>query len=64
VCAFMVYFGMDYVRECIVKGVTDVRAITIPKWIIFIIIPVGSIFLTLQFFRMAWGRLLEIRIGR
>ncbi len=64
VCAFMVYFGMDYVRECIVKGVTDVRAITIPKWIIFIIIPVGSLFLTLQFFRMAWGRLLEIRIGR
>ena len=64
VCAFMVYFGTDYVRECIVKGVTDVRAVTIPKWIIFIIIPVGSIFLTLQFFRMAWGRLLEIRIRR
>ena len=64
VCAFMVFFGMDYVRECIVKGVTDVRAVTVPKWIIFIIIPVGSIFLTLQFFRMAWGRLFEIRIGR
>jgi TRAP-type C4-dicarboxylate transport system permease small subunit len=64
VCAFMVFFGMDYVRECIVKGVTDVRAVTIPKWIIFVIIPVGSIFLTLQFFRMAWYRLREIRIGR
>jgi C4-dicarboxylate transporter, DctQ subunit len=64
VCAFMVYFGTDYVRECIVKGVTDVRAVTIPKWIVFIIIPVGSIFLTLQFFRMAWDRLSEIRTRR
>jgi hypothetical protein len=44
--------------------VTDVRAVTLPKWIIFIIIPVGSIFLTLQFFRMAWGRLLETRAER
>ena len=64
VCAFMVIFGMAYVYECIMKSVTDVRAVTIPKWIIFVIIPVGSIFLTLQFFRMAWDRLLEIRIGR
>ena len=62
VCAFMVIFGMDYVYECIAKSVTDVRAVTIPKWIIFVIIPVGSIFLTLQFFRMAWDRLIEIRI--
>jgi len=63
-CAVMVYFGMNYTYQCIAKGVTDVRAVTIPKWIIFVIIPVGSIFLTIQFFRMAWGRLLDIRIGR
>jgi C4-dicarboxylate transporter DctQ subunit len=63
-CAVMVFFGIDYARECIVKGVTDVRAVTVPKWIIFIIIPVGSLFLTLQFFRMAWSRLLDIREGK
>jgi C4-dicarboxylate transporter DctQ subunit len=63
-CAIMVYFGIDYVVECIIKGVTDVRAVTIPKWTIFIIIPVGSIFLTIQFFRMAWSRLSEIRARR
>jgi TRAP-type C4-dicarboxylate transport system permease small subunit len=62
-CAVMVYFGINYTYECITKGVTDVRAVTIPKWIIFVIIPVGSIFLTVQFFRMAWGRLLDMRIG-
>jgi hypothetical protein len=46
------------------KGVTDVRAVTVPKWIIFIIIPIGSILLTIQFFRLAWGRLIDIRGGR
>ena len=63
-CAIMVYFGMDYVRECIIKGVTDVRAVTVPKWTIFIIIPAGSILLTIQFFRMAWSRFIDIRTGR
>jgi TRAP-type C4-dicarboxylate transport system permease small subunit len=63
-CAVMVYFGIDYMHECIIKGVNDVRAVTIPKWIIFIIIPIGSILLTTQFFRMVWSRLIDIRTGR
>jgi TRAP-type C4-dicarboxylate transport system permease small subunit len=63
-CAIMVYFGIDHMRECIIKGVTDVRAVTVPKWTIFIIIPIGSIFLTIQFFRMAWTKLIDIRAGR
>jgi TRAP-type C4-dicarboxylate transport system permease small subunit len=60
-CAVMVFFGMGYVGECILKGVTDVRAVTVPKWIIFIIIPFGSILLTIQFFRMAWNRFVRMR---
>ena len=63
-CVVMVYFGIDYTRECILKGVTDVRAVTVPKWTIFIIIPVGSILLTIQFFRMAWSRFVGIRRGK
>jgi TRAP-type C4-dicarboxylate transport system permease small subunit len=63
-CAFMVYFGIDYTRECIIKGITDVRGVTIPKWTIFIIIPIGSILLTIQFFRMMWSRLIDIWTGR
>jgi C4-dicarboxylate transporter DctQ subunit len=63
-CAIMVYFGIDYTHECILKGVTDVRAVTVPKWTIFIIIPIGSILLTIQFFRMAWSRFVDIRTGR
>lgn len=63
-CAAMVFFGVLHVRECIVGGVTDVRAVTVPKTAVFIIIPIGSILLTIQFFRMAWSRLIDIRAGR
>jgi len=56
-CAGLVVFGGLHVYECILGGVTDVRAVTIPKTAVFIIIPVGSILLTLQFFRMAWSNL-------
>lgn len=62
-CLIMVYFGWSYLLECVMNGVTDVRAVTVPKWLVFIIIPVGSLFLTIQFFRMAWSRFMEIRAG-
>jgi hypothetical protein len=41
-----------------------VRAVTVPKSAVFIIIPIGSILLTIQFFRMAWSRLIDIRMGK
>ncbi len=63
-CGFMAFFGIAYVIECITKGVTDVRAVTVPKWAIFIVIPIGSLLLTLQFFRMAWSRWAELRKER
>ncbi len=62
-CAIMVYFGALYTYECIVNNVTDVRAVTVPKAYIFVIIPFGSILLSIQFLRMAWGRLKDIRRG-
>lgn len=64
VCAMMVYFGIAHMYDCIINGVTDVRAVTVPKWTVFIIIPVGSAFLTIQFFRMAWGKFGDIKAGR
>ncbi len=60
-CAVMLLFGILHVRECIAGGVTDVRAVTVPKTVIFIVIPIGSLLLVLQFFRMAWGRAVEMR---
>jgi C4-dicarboxylate transporter, DctQ subunit len=63
-CATMVFLGVLHLCDCMAGGVTDVRAVTVPKSAVFFIIPVGSFFLTLQFFRMAWDRLVEIRTGR
>jgi TRAP-type C4-dicarboxylate transport system permease small subunit len=63
-CAALVFLGMIHVYQCIAGGVTDVRAITVPKTAVFIIIPIGSIFLTIQFFRMAWSRFIDIKTGR
>ncbi|MBP1733239.1 MAG: hypothetical protein H6Q55_3668 [Deltaproteobacteria bacterium] len=60
-CMTMVYFGIDHVRECIERNVTDVRAVTLPKWPIFIIIPIGSALLTIQFLRMAWHKFADGR---
>jgi C4-dicarboxylate transporter, DctQ subunit len=63
-CAIMVYFGSLYMYECIMGGVTDVRAVTVPKWAVFSIIPLGSLLLTIQFFRMAWSRFTDSEAAR
>jgi TRAP-type C4-dicarboxylate transport system permease small subunit len=63
-CALLLYLGIVHICDCILHGVTDVRAMTVPKSAVFIIIPIGSIFLTIQFFRVAWSKLSEIRAGR
>ena len=63
-CALLLYLGIVHICDCILHGVTDVRAMTVPKSAVFIIIPIGSIFLTIQFFRVAWSKLSEIRMGR
>jgi C4-dicarboxylate transporter DctQ subunit len=63
-CALLLYLGIVHICDCILHGVTDVRAMTVPKSAVFIIIPIGSLFLTIQFFRVAWSKLSEIRTGR
>jgi TRAP-type C4-dicarboxylate transport system permease small subunit len=63
-CALLVYLGVVHIWDCMIHGVTDVRAITVPKSAIFIIIPIGSILLTIQFFRTTWSKLTDIRAGR
>jgi TRAP-type C4-dicarboxylate transport system permease small subunit len=55
-CAGLFFLGVFYMVDCMVNGVTDVRAITVPKSVVFSIVPIGSILLTFQFFRMAWSR--------
>ena len=63
-CALLLYLGIVHLSDCILHGVTDVRALTVPKSVVFIVIPIGSLFLTIQFFSTAWSKLGEIRTGR
>jgi len=63
-CTAMVFLGVIHVCQCIAGGVTDVRAITVPKTAVFIIIPIGSILLAVQFFRMARSKFIDIRTGK
>lgn len=63
-CALLLYLGIVHMWDCVLHGVTDVRAMTVPKSAVFVIIPIGSLFLTIQFFRTAWSKLSEIRAGR
>jgi TRAP-type C4-dicarboxylate transport system permease small subunit len=53
-CAVCAYYAIEYTYGCTVKGITDVRGVTVPKAMIFCIVPVGFILLTMQFFRMTW----------
>ena len=62
-CAAMLFLGVLHVYQCIAGRVTDVRAVTVPKAAVFIIIPIGSLLLTLQFLRMAWSKFVDIRKG-
>ena len=62
-CAALCCLGVLHEYDCIVNGVTDVRAVTVPKSAIFVIIPIGSILLTIQFLRMAWSKFVDIRKG-
>lgn len=63
-CTALLVLGSLHVVDCLAGGVTDVRAITVPKAGVFIVIPVGSLLLTLQFFRMGWSRLVILRTMR
>jgi TRAP-type C4-dicarboxylate transport system permease small subunit len=60
----LLYYSMVYMLDSIINHVTDVRAVTVPKWTVFIIIPVGTVFLIIQFARMAYGSFARARGGK
>lgn len=63
-CIMLTVLGIIHMHDCIVNNVTDVRAVTVPKSVIFSIIPIGSLLLIVQFFRMAWRQFTIIRAGK
>jgi len=61
VCLIASIIGFFYTLECIQNDVMDVRAVRVPKYIVFFIIPVGMSFLSVQFFRMWWNEFGKLR---
>jgi len=55
-CTVIFFFSLVYTVESIARGVNDVRAVTVPKWAVFGIIPVGTAFLCVQFYRIVRER--------
>jgi C4-dicarboxylate transporter DctQ subunit len=63
-CAVIVFFGTQYTWQTVMYGITDVRAVTVPKYAVFIIIPFGSLLLCIQFFRLVWEEFRQIKTGK
>ncbi len=63
-CSWMFILGVQHMIECLLQRVTDVRAIIVPKAAVFSIVPIGSLCLSLQFFRMSWSRWKALKAGR
>jgi C4-dicarboxylate transporter DctQ subunit len=63
-CAVIVFFGTHYTWQTVLYGITDVRALTVPKYSVFIIIPFGSLLLCIQFFRMVREEFRQIKTGK
>jgi len=63
-CAVIVFFGTHYTWQTVMFGITDVRALTVPKYAVFVIIPFGSLLLCIQFFRMVWEGFRQIKTGK
>ncbi len=63
-CAICLYYAVVYTYESVANHVTDVRAVTVPKWSVFIIVPIGFFLLAIQFLRMFWDRAGGLQAGR
>jgi len=53
-CAVFFYFSLWLTWEAFEGADILWRAIIVPRWSIFVIMPLGSVLLTIQFLRRAW----------
>lgn len=51
------YFGLFHTIDLFQRGILEVNTINVPKYIIFSIIPFGSLVLFVQFVRDTWTRI-------
>jgi len=61
VCAVIFWFGLKTVLSMYQRGVTDVSAVDIPRYLVLLVIPLGFLLLALQFVRKVLTDLLSAR---
>jgi len=57
VCLVFLWFGFWVTLEQFQRGVIDVQAVDIPKYLILMVIPIGFFFLVIQFIRQFFNAL-------
>jgi C4-dicarboxylate transporter DctQ subunit len=61
VCLIIVWFGIEKTIEFYDRGVLDVKGVIVPKYPLFVIIPIGGFMLLLQFGRNVFNRLKDLK---
>ncbi len=63
VCVLLLWYGSSVTWSQFQRGVTDVQAVDVPKYLILLVIPLGFFVLSLQFVRQFFLTLKKIRRG-
>lgn len=56
ICLIIFGFGTLHTIDLIQRGIMDVKGISVPKFVFFLIIPLGGLTLAIQFLRLFWGQ--------
>jgi len=64
ITAIIFYFGLVHTISLYSRGVLDVNAVNVPEYMVFCIIPFGSIILCLQFVRTTWQGIMKYGSSR
>lgn len=61
VCVVLLWYGSATTWGHFQNGITDVKAVDVPKYLILVVIPIGFFLLTLQFVRQFFSTVKELR---
>ncbi|GAB6144776.1 TRAP transporter small permease [Desulfocicer niacini] len=60
-CAILTWFSLMVTLDNFSRNILSIQTLSIPKWILYAIIPIGALLMTLEFFRQAFTKFQLIR---
>lgn len=61
VCVIILWFGVEKTIDFYQRGIMDVKSVTLPKYPLFLVIPLGGLLLLIQFIRNLFDHLKTLR---